>query len=82
MYSNFCIGTHQIALNLLQEPPDFLRVREIKEWYVDYLYDLMKTEEGDHEDLTAPLLVQVSVKKVEFKLRDIGKYKYMVNLCV
>lgn len=56
---------------MLREPPDYLRVREVKEWFVDYLVDMLRDAESDHEDLTAPLLVIVSCSKGEFKARHL-----------
>ncbi len=41
---------------MLSEPPQYLRVREIKEWYVDFLINKLMDEGGDHKDMTAPLL--------------------------
>ena len=47
-------GVFSLPLESLREPPLFLRVREVKEWYVEYLTEMLTREEGDHEDLTAP----------------------------
>ena len=41
-----------------------MRVRDIKEWYVDYLVGLLLEEDSDHEDIAAPLLV---IKKAQFE---------------
>lgn len=45
---------------------------------MDYLVDMLRAEESDHEDLTAPLLVIASVSKEEFKPRQLQKYTYEV----
>jgi hypothetical protein len=50
----------------------------VKEWYVDYLAEMLSNFEEDHEDLTAPLLVIASVTKEEFKLINKDKYTYQV----
>lgn len=74
----FLLGTYQVPIELLHEPPLVLQIREVKEWYVDYLVEMLKTSESDHEDLTAPLLVTVSVKKEEFRISNKDKYTYQV----
>lgn len=53
-------------------------MREVKDWYVDYLANMLHEDKGGHEDLTAPLLVIASVSKDEFQERNIGKYTYEV----
>ena len=72
-------GVYDLPIDLLREPPDYLRVREVKEWFVEYLVDMLKEEESDHEDLTAPLLVIASCSKGEFKPRHLEKYTYEVR---
>lgn len=49
-----------LPVDSLRDPPPHLRVRDVKEWYVDYLVGMLLEEDGDHEDLTAPLLVIAS----------------------
>ncbi len=71
-------GVFSLPVNTLQDPPGFLRVREVKDWYVDYLANMLHEDKGDHEDLTAPLLVIASVNKDGFQERNIGKYTYEV----
>lgn len=73
------IGVYNLPIDLLREPPDYLRVREVKEWFVKYLADMLREEESDHEDLTAPLLVIVSCDKDEFNPRHVHKYTYEVS---
>ena len=72
------IGTYQIPIHLLQEPPPVLMIREMKPWYVEYLVEMMGSSEGDHEDLTSPLLVTASVKKEDFRISQKDKYSYQV----
>ena len=67
-----------LPVDSLRDPPPHLRVREVKEWYVDYLAGMLLEEEGDHEDLTAPLLVIASVSKSEFRLKNMNKYTFQV----
>lgn len=43
---------------------------------MDYLVESFG--EGDHEDLTAPLLVTASVTKEEFTTKKINKYSFQV----
>ena len=62
----------------LQDPPDHLRVREVKEWYVDLLMKMLKEETEDHEELTAPLLVVCSVTKESFQQKASQTYTYQV----
>ena len=46
----------------LRDPLDYFKsTRSEAIWYVDHLVSIMGEEEGDHEDLAAPLLVVVSV---------------------
>ena len=73
-YAHVNIGVFNLPVNSLREPPLFLRVREAKSWYVDYLAGMLLEDKGDHEDLTAPLLVLASVGKQEFEERSIGRY--------
>jgi hypothetical protein len=82
LYLNFLfshhIGVYDIPISLLRNPPQYLRVREVKKWYVDYLVQMLSGECDDHEDLTAPLLVVVSVTKENFKLKNLQNYSYEV----
>ena len=72
------LGTYQIPIEQLHEPPPCLQVREVKQWYVDYLVKMLQNDLDDHEDLTAPLLVVTSVKKKQFSTANIDKYTYQV----
>lgn len=72
----FILGTYQIPFELLHEPPPSLKIREVKEWYVQYLMDILT--EDDHENITAPLLVVASVTKDMFHVQNIDKYFYQV----
>jgi len=73
-------GVLSLPVDSLRDSPPHLRVREVKEWYVDYLVGMLLEEDGDHEDLTAPLLVIASVKKSEFRLKNMNRYTYEVHI--
>ena len=47
---------------------------------MDYLQEMLLEEKGDHEDLTAPLLVIASVDKEEFKQKQMNNYSYEVHM--
>ena len=72
------IGTFDVSMDSLRDPPDHLRVREVKEWYVKLLMKMLKEEAEDHEELTAPLLVVCSATKDAFKQRACQTYTYQV----
>ena len=67
---------------MLREPPQYLRVREIKQWYVELLTKMLMDEGEDHEDITAPLLVIASVPKEEFQQQKLNMYTYEVCVCM
>ncbi len=67
-----------LPIDALRDPPPYLRVREVKEWYVDYLAEMLLDEKGDHEDLTAPLLVIASATKSDFRPKSANSYTYEV----
>jgi len=69
-------------MDLLREAPDSIRIRDVKEWYVEYLTDVLLKEEGDHEDLTSPLLVIASVAPADFKQSKLSTYTYEVYCTV
>ena len=69
-----------IELEKLCDPPDYLRIRDVKDWYVDFVAESLKDEGNDHEELTSPLLVIASVSKSEFRDKNISKYTYQVCL--
>lgn len=71
-------GVFSIPVTALHDPPALLRVREVKDWYVDYLAGMLLEDKSDHEDLTAPLLVIASVEKDKFQEKNISKYTYEV----
>ena len=60
--------------------PDYLRIRDVKDWYIDFIAESLKDEENNHEELTSPPLVIASVSKSEFKDKNISKYTYKVCL--
>lgn len=72
------IGVYMLPVSMLREPPQYLRVREIKEWYVEFLMKMIMDEGEDHEDITAPLLVIASVPKEEFRQKNLNMYSYEV----
>lgn len=80
-FSNF-IGVYDIPISQLREPPQYLRVREVKQWYVEYLVQMLSEEVDDHEDLTAPLLVLASVTKAEFHHNNLHNYSYEVCIII
>lgn len=53
-------------------------MREVKEWYVEYLAGMLLEENSDHEDLIAPLLVIASVNQRDFQLKNVNTYTYKV----
>ena len=74
------LGTHSLNITTLRDPPDILRVRDVKDFHIDLLMKLMEGKEKgycDHEELTAPLLI-CSVSKEEFRLKSIHAYTYQV----
>lgn len=79
---HFLTGVYNLPVCSLREPPQYLRVREVKDWYVDYLMEMLLDEETDHEDLTSPLLVVASVTKRDFKSKNIHSYTYEVCACM
>ena len=78
---NIHVGTFSLNITNLREPPEYLKAREVKEWYVELL---MKMLEGSmegyevYEELTAPRLVICSVDKQEFKMKSLNTYTYQV----
>jgi hypothetical protein len=74
------IGTFTIPFETLRDPPEYLRIRDVKEWYVDHLMGMLSQELDDHEDLTAPMLVVSSVPKQQFKQKELNKYTYQVRI--
>ena len=71
-------GTFTIPVEALRDPSEYLRIRDVKEWYVNHLMDMLGEEIDDHEDLTAPMLVVSSVSKRDFKQKGLNKYTYQV----
>jgi hypothetical protein len=63
---------------MIREAPPYLHVRDVKEWYVEFLMKMLLDEGEDHEDITAPLLVIASVPKDEFRPRNLNSYTYQV----
>ncbi len=71
-------GTLTVNVDCLVDPPEYLRVRDVKGWYVDYLKGMLSEEKEDHEDLTSPLLVICSVSKDSYQQRASLGYTYQV----
>ena len=71
-------GTYDLPINQLRDPPQCMRVRDVKEWYVNYLADELCKDHHDHEELTAPLLVLASTTKEDFRTKDISSYSFEV----
>ena len=70
------IGVFTLPVSALRNPPPYLRVREVKNWYVDYLATLLTNE--DAEDLTAPFMLVVSVDTTAFQANNTNSYTYEV----
>ena len=64
----------------LSDPPDYLRIRDVKGLYMNFITEGLKDKESDHEELTSPLLVIASVSKSEFRDNNISKYVYIPGL--
>lgn len=62
----------------LKDPSPQYQIRDVKEWYVQYLASLLSDKESDHEELTAPLLVIASVEASAFQHRHVERYTYEV----
>ena len=77
---SYYTGVHIIPVSALKQPPVYLRVREAKEWYIDYLVKTLLEEGDDREDLTSPLLVVASVTKGEFRVKNVAHYTFEVGL--
>ena len=73
-------GVFDVPVAKLVEPPPSLRVREVEEWYVKMLEDMIASEHGDHEDLTAPLLAIVSLPSKNFLAFVHGMSTYIVTV--
>lgn len=74
----YYLGIFNIPIEQLRGPPDDLKVRDVKEWYIESLAGMLREEQEDHEDLTAPMLVLASVKKHEFLQSNPEKHLYYV----
>ena len=62
-------------------PDDIVLIRDVKPWYVAKLKEDISSEQGDHEDITSPLVVIASVTVDEFNEDNIDDYTYYVS-CV
>ena len=70
-------GAFTLPFASLNEPSPTLQVRDVKDWYVEYLADMLA--EDDQEELASPLLVIASVTKLEFRPERLGAYFYEVS---
>ncbi len=69
---------YDLSFDLLKEPSDYYQVvREVKEWFVQYLVNMLKEEETDHEAMTDPQLVIASCSVNEFKVANGHNYTRM-----
>lgn len=55
-----------------------MQIREVKQWYVEYLAQKIKENPGDTEDLTAPLVVVCNETKDHFDSSKVDYYTYEV----
>ena len=78
VYFSWFVGVFTLPVSTLRDPPPYLKVREVKLWYVDYLAKMLVEEDSDHEDLTAPLLVVASVSQSDFRQKNMNSYTYEV----
>ena len=79
IFSTFPVGLFTLPVENLRDPPTYLWVREVKDWYVDYLATLLLKE--DAEDLTAPFMVIASVSPSEFKAQKLNTYEVLNIVC-
>jgi len=60
------MGNYIVNVEQLRDPPDILRIREVRDWYVEFLMKMFEGDgdsQQDYEELTAPLLVVCSENK-------------------
>ena len=48
-----CAGSFTLPISCLKDPPATLKVRDMKEWYIEYLAEMLAND--DQEDLASPL---------------------------
>lgn len=71
-------GTHDIPVDQLRDSPAYMKVRDVKDWYVNYLADELRKDNHDLEELTAPLLVVASTTKEDYRTKDMSSYTFEV----
>lgn len=71
-------GTHDIPVDQLRDSPAYMKVRDVKDWYVNYLTDELQKDNHDLEELTAPLLVVASTTKEDYRTKDMSSYTFEV----
>lgn len=79
MYIILYIGTFTLQVSHLKNTSPKYQIRDIKEWYVQYLATLLSEKDTDHEEPTAPLLVIASVAASSFQPRCLERYTYEVK---
>ena len=65
-------------MDLLQEAPEYIRIRDVKEWCVDFLVEELQRDAGDHEELTPPFVAIASCARDDFRVRNISSYTFEV----
>ena len=55
-----------------------MKVREVKDWYVDFLAEEIQKENRDLEELPAPLVVMASSTKDDSHMREKSSYTFQV----
>ena len=65
-------GTLTIPVSeTLKDPPEYLKIRDVKQLYVNHLMDMLSKETDDHEDLIAQMLVVSSATTSQFKQKEL-----------
>lgn len=67
-----------MPITKMSKPPENLQIRDIKEWYVDYLVHQMKNGDCEGESLTSPMVVVSSCTKTTFDSSKLGDYSFQV----
>lgn len=73
----YASGTFTLPISALREPSPTLKVRDVKQWYVDFLAEMLTSD--DNEMMASPLLVIASVGIEEFKSEHFSSYTYEVS---
>ena len=70
------VGLYTLQVSHLKDPSPQYQIRDVKDWYVQYLANLLSGKDSDQEELTAPLLVIASVEASVFQHRHVERYTY------